>query len=83
MEPSTRVLRWLKIISITGLVFQFGMGLLMFLAAIFWAPAGFTWVYLWFVLTIGVPMFGMLYVMIKLREYLRDIVGLLQKNSSS
>jgi len=28
-------------------------------------------------------MFGMLYVMIKLREYLRDIVGLLQKNSSS
>ncbi len=83
MEPSTRVLRWLKIISIMGLVFQVGAGLLLFLIALFWSDTSRSWFALWFVLSVGVPMFGMLYVMIKVREYLRDIVGALQKSSSS
>ena len=83
MQPSSRVLRWLKIISIMGLVFQVGAAILLFLIAVFWADSNRTWIALWFVLSVGVPMFGMLYVMVKVREYLRDIVGALQQSSSS
>ena len=80
MEQSTRVLRLLKIASTMGMVFNLLMAVLLVLIAIFWKNStAMTWVYAWFALSIGIPMFGMLYVTLKNREYLRDVLGAVQK----
>ncbi|MBM3510353.1 MAG: hypothetical protein FJX61_09505 [Alphaproteobacteria bacterium] len=80
MDQSTRVLRLLKIASTMGMVFNLLMAVLLVLIAIFWKDSNsMTWTSAWFALSIGIPMFGMLYVTLKNREYLRDVLGALQK----
>jgi hypothetical protein len=84
MEQSSRVLRLLKIASITGLVFNVLMAVLLVLVALFWrdAPSEMrtgSWVLAWFTLSLGLPLFGMLYVTLKNREYLRDVLGAVQR----
>ena len=36
---------------------------------------------MWGTLFLGLPMFGSLYVLLKLREYLRDILGALDRRA--
>ena len=76
MAASSRILQFLKIVSIAGmalnaLVFLIFLGILLIQSE---TMAGTQiWVVMWFISTIGIPMYGILYVAVKMREYLRDI----------
>jgi hypothetical protein len=85
MAASSRILQLLKIISIAGMSLNV-LGFLFFLVILLVqreTMAGMQiWIVLWYISTIGIPMYGMLYVAIKMREYLRDISGSLLKQGS-
>ena len=82
MAASSRILQLLKIVAIAGMAIN-ALGFLFFLAILLILQetmAGMQiWVVLWFISTVGIPMYGILYVAIKMREYLRDISGSLLK----
>ena len=82
MAASSRILHLLKIVSIAGMALN-ALGFLIFLAILLSqrdTMAGMQiWVVMWFISTVGIPMYGMLYVAIKMREYLRDISASLLK----
>ena len=85
MAASSRILQLLKIISIAGMSLNV-LGFLFFLVILLVqreTMAGMQiWIVLWYISTIGIPMYGMLYVAIKMREYLRDISGSLLKQGN-
>ncbi len=82
MAASSRILQILKCISIAGMTIN-ALGFLVFVVILLVKQdmmAGTQiWVLLWFISTVGIPMYGMLYVAIKMREYLRDISASLLK----
>jgi hypothetical protein len=82
MAASSRILQLLKIVSIAGMALN-ALGFLFFLGILLIQQetmAGMQiWVVLWFISTVGIPMYGILYVAIKMREYLRDISASLLK----
>lgn len=82
MAASSRILQLLKIVSIAGM-FLNAFGFIIFLGILLWereTMAGTQiWIVMWFISTVGIPMYGILYVAIKMREYLRDISGSLLK----
>ena len=82
MAASSRILQLLKIISIAGMALN-ALGLLIFVAILLLqreTMAGTQiWVVMWFISTVGIPMYGVLYVAVKMREYLRDISASLLK----
>ena len=84
MAASSRILQLLKVISIAGMAMN-ALGFLIFLVILLVqreTMAGTQiWVVMWFISTVGIPMYGMLYVAIKMREYLRDISGTLLKQA--
>ena len=85
MAASSRILQLLKIVSIAGMSLN-ALGFLIFLVILLVqreTVAGMQiWIVMWFISTVGIPMYGLLYVAIKMREYLRDISGSLLKQSS-
>ena len=85
MAASSRILQLLKIVSIAGMSLN-ALGFLIFLVILLVqreTMAGMQiWIVMWFISTVGIPMYGLLYVAIKMREYLRDISGSLLKQSS-
>lgn len=85
MAASSKILQLLKCISIAGMTLN-ALGFLAFLVILLVQQdtmAGTQiWVVMWFISTLGIPMFGMLYVAIKMREYLRDISASLLKQGS-
>ena len=85
MAASSRILQLLKIVAIAGMSLN-ALGFLIFLAILLVqreTMAGTQiWIVMWFISTVGIPMYGILYVAIKMREYLRDISGSLLKQGS-
>ncbi len=85
MAASSRILQLLKIVAIAGMALN-ALGFLIFLAILLVqreTMAGTQiWIVMWFISTVGIPMYGILYVAIKMREYLRDISGSLLKQAS-
>ncbi|MBM3517270.1 MAG: hypothetical protein FJX56_05175 [Alphaproteobacteria bacterium] len=76
MTASSSTLRLLKILSIAGLVINSACVVAVLLWGIFDSDADSRfWPMLWVGFTIGLPMYGILYVLLKQREYLRDIKG--------
>jgi hypothetical protein len=74
MEPSSRLLRILKILGVTGIVVNGGALLMLLIILLAWnnhAPAFY--LTLWSVFSIGIPLYGLLFVAIKLREQFKRI----------
>ena len=79
MSASTQLTYMLKIASVAGIFVCLVLGT----ASVIWIPFGATieiLVLMWGTLFLGLPMFGVLYVSLKLREYLRDILAALEKS---
>ncbi len=76
---STQLTTLLKIASVTGIFVCLVLGI----TAAVWIMLGSAYVELlilmWGTLFLGLPMFGCLYVVLKIREYLRDILAALDK----
>jgi hypothetical protein len=85
MAASSRILQLLKIVSIAGMALN-ALGFLIFLVILLVQKeimAGTQiWVLMWFISTVGIPMYGILYVAVKMREYLRDISSSLLKQGT-
>lgn len=74
MEKSSFALRQLKILSVTGITVQFGLMLMTILGLLFWRGHDERlWSYLWFEFSVGVPLFGLLFVGVKMRDHLKAI----------
>lgn len=81
MEASSQLTTLLKISSVAGIFVSLILGLV----SAVWIALGVAQVellvLLWGTLFLGLPMFGVLYIAIKMREYLRDILGALEKSA--
>lgn len=82
MSSSTRVLQFLKALSIAGIALN-GLAFIVILVYGLFRSKAMThdlfWMLLWGTFSVGVPMSGMLYTTLKAREYLRDIHAALKK----
>lgn len=78
LMSSTRLQHVLKIVSVMGMVFNV-IGALILFIAYFVTDFGDIWVGIWFMLSVGLPLFAIMYAGLKLREYLRDILAELAK----
>ncbi len=74
MSESTQFTQLLKITSVAGVFVCLILGGISVIWIIFGATAGELLALIWGTLFVALPMFGTLYVVLKLREYLRDIV---------
>ena len=81
MEASSQLHQLLKITSVAGIFVCLVLGV----ASAVWIILGAGYLQLlilmWGTLFLGLPMFGSLYVLLKLREYLRDILGALYRRA--
>ncbi len=79
MTASTQLTKLLKITSVAGIFVCLVLGI----SSVIWIILGAghieLLVLLWGTLFLGLPMFGSLYVLLKVRESLRDIRGALDK----
>ena len=80
MQASTQLTSLLKISSVAGIFTCLILGSISGLWIVFGVAQVELLVLLWGTLFIGLPMFGMLYLTVKIREYLRDILGALLKS---
>ncbi len=79
MEASSQLMQLLKITSVAGVFLCLilgGVGVILIAAG-----KGILLVVVWGTLFVGLPLFGLLYVMVKMREYLRDILGSLSTSA--
>ena len=82
MLTSTRLTHLLKILSVTGMAGSIGV-LIMFLpAAMFGTPDEDAIIAFSFFFYVGLPLYGLLYVGLKLREYLKEIEAVLLKQQT-
>lgn len=81
MEASSQLTSLLKISSVAGIFVSIILGLISAVWLIFGVAQVEILVLLWGTLFLGLPMFGSLYMLVKLREYLRDILGALQASA--
>ena len=81
MEASTQLTSLLKISSVAGIFVSLILGIVSALWIVFGVARVELLVLLWGTLFLGLPMFGVLYMAVKMREYLRDILGALNKNA--
>ena len=81
MEASSQLTSLLKISSVAGIFVSIILGLISAVWLIFGVAQVEILVLLWGTLFLGLPMFGSLYMLVKLREYLRDILGALQTSA--
>ncbi len=82
MLTSTRLTHFLKILSVTGLAVSIVLLILLMAAAILGTPGKGVYVAIWYIFFVGLPMYGILYVGLKLREYLREIETVLLKQQT-
>lgn len=81
MEASSQLTSLLKISSVAGIFVSIILGMISAVWLIFGVAQVEILVLLWGTLFLGLPMFGSLYMLVKLREYLRDILGALQASA--
>ncbi|MCH7943064.1 MAG: hypothetical protein IIB67_07515 [Proteobacteria bacterium] len=81
MQASTQLTSLLKISSVAGIFVSITLGLVSAVWLIFGVARVEILVLMWGTLFLGLPMFGVLYIAVKMREYLRDILGALEKNA--
>ena len=78
MMTSTGFHRLFKILAIAGTVLN-----LLAVVLLFWyglaKESVDAWLPFWIVFSIGIPLYGMLYELVKVREYQRDILATLSK----
>ena len=82
MQASTQLTSLLKISSVAGIFVSITLGLVSAVWLIFGVARVEILVLMWGTLFLGLPMFGTLYLAVKMREYLRDILVALEKNAS-
>ena len=82
MLTSTRLTHFLKILSVSGIAVSISLLILFITAAISGTPDEGVYVAIWYVFFVGLPMYGILYVGLKLREYLREIETVLLKQQT-
>jgi type IV secretory pathway VirB3-like protein len=70
---STRLTHWLKIQSVAGVTVSFAVFVFFMLVVLFGETNEDAWVAMWYAYFVGLPLYGILYVALKLREYLRVI----------
>ena len=83
MQASTQLTSLLKIASVAGIFVSLILGLVSAVWIVFGVTEVQIMVLMWGTLFLGLPMFGALYLAVKMREYLRDILGELSKSSGS
>ncbi len=81
MQASTQLTSLLKISSVAGIFVSLILGLISAVWIVSGVAQAEILVLLWGTLFLGLPMFGALYLLIKIREYLRDILGALEKSA--
>ena len=81
MQASSQLTTLLKISSVAGIFISVTLGLISAVWIVFGQAHAEILVLLWGTLFLGLPMFGVLYMAVKMREYLRDILGALNKNA--
>ena len=81
MQASTQLTSLLKIAGVAGIFVSVIIGLVSAVWLIFGVARVEILVLMWGTLFLGLPMFGVLYIAVKMREYLRDILGALEKNA--
>ncbi|MCH7932122.1 MAG: hypothetical protein IH906_07945 [Proteobacteria bacterium] len=80
MSESSQLTQLLKITSVAGVFVSLILGAISVVWIIFGATAEELPVLIWGTLFVALPLFGTLYVTLKLREYLRDILAALSKS---
>ncbi len=81
MQASTQLTTLLKISSVAGIFISITLGLISAVWMLFGVAQVEIMVLMWGTLFLGLPMFGTLYLAVKIREYLRDILGALEKSA--
>ena len=81
MQASSQLTTLLKISSVAGIFISIILGLISAVWIVFGVARVEILVLLWGTLFLGLPMFGVLYLAVKMREYLRDILAALNKNA--
>jgi len=82
MLMSTRLTHFLKILSVAGMGVSISLLILFMTAAISGTPDENVYIAIWYMFFVGLPMYGILYVGLKLREYLREIAIVLLKQQT-
>ena len=82
MVTSTRLTHFLKILSVSGVAVSIVLLILFIVAAFSGTPVEGVYVGIWYVFFVGLPIYGILYVGLKLREYLREIEAILLKQQT-
>ena len=82
MLRSTRLTHMLKIQSRAGIAVSISVLVLFMGAANFGTPDEDVYLTLWYLYFVGLPMYGILYAGLKLREYLREIEAALLKQQT-
>ena len=83
MMGSSRLLQILKILSVFGFVVNAFAAVVALIFLLIFSDAMGTmefWAVIWGSFSVGMPMFGILYAALKMREYLRDIHAELKKS---
>ena len=82
---STHLTQLLKILAVAGIFISLTVAALFMVIAIIGALFGeepvLAWVVAWDAFFVAFPLTGLLYMSLKLREYLREILGALQKSA--
>ncbi len=85
MPASSQLSQFLKIASIAGIFISLTVTAVFLVIAIIGALFGeeptLAWVIAWDAFFVAFPLTGILYMSLKLREYLREILGTLQKSA--
>ncbi len=81
MQASTQLTTLLKISSVAGIFISITIGMISALWMVFGVAHVEIMVLMWGTLFLGLPMFGTLYLAVKMREYLRDILGAIEKSA--
>ncbi len=82
MLTSTRLTHLLKILSVSGIAVSIILLILILIAAILGTPDENVYVAIWYMAFVGLPIYGILYVGLKLREYLQEILVALLKQQT-
>ena len=83
MQASSQLTSLLKISSVAGIFISVILGLISGVWIIFGVAQAEILVLMWGTLFLGLPMFGALYLLVKIREYLKDILVAVSQASPS
>ena len=83
MQASSQLTSLLKISSVAGIFISVIIGLISGIWIVFGVAQAEILVLMWGTLFLGLPMFGALYLLVKIREYLTDILVAVSQASPS